>query len=74
VGRLNGTVKRKELLDMFAKCGEIVDMLMKEDFAFVEYMKADSAQLAIRELNGKSLGSARIVVEEARPRMEEGKP
>ena len=72
VGRLNGSVKRKELLDMFAKFGEIVDILMKEDFAFVEYIKPEAAQQAIKELNGKMVGSARIVVEEARPRLEEG--
>lgn len=72
VGRLNGSVKRKELLDMFAKYGEIVDILMKEDFAFVEYIKPEAAQQAIKELNGKCVGSARIVVEEARPRLEEG--
>ena len=43
VGRLNGSVKRKELLEMFAKHGEIVDILMKEDFAFIEYIKAGDA-------------------------------
>ncbi len=57
---------------MFAKYGEIVDILMKEDFAFVEYIKPEAAQQAIKELNGKCVGSARIVVEEARPRLEEG--
>lgn len=72
VGRLNGTVKRKELVEMFVKYGDIVDILMKEDFAFVEYIKPEAAQQAIKELNGRHIGSARIVVEEARPRIEEG--
>lgn len=73
VGRLNGgTIKRKELLEMFAKYGEIVDILMKEEFAFIEYIKADSAVNAIKELNGKYINNSRIVVEEARPRSEEG--
>jgi len=72
VGRLNGSVKRKELLEMFARHGEIVDILMKDDFAFIEYIKANDAQQAIKEMNGKSVGNVRIVVEEARPRQEEG--
>ena len=58
---------------MFAKYGEIVDILMKEEFAFIEYIKADSAVNAIKELNGKYINNSRIVVEEARPRSEEGK-
>jgi len=57
---------------MFAKYGEIVDILMKEEFAFIEYIKAESAVNAIKELNGKYINSVRIVVEEARPRTEEG--
>ena len=73
VGRLSGsTIKRKELLEMFAKYGEIVDILMKDDFAFIEYIKPESALLSIKELNGKYINNVRIVVEEARPRIEEG--
>jgi len=73
IGRLNGSVKRKELLELFARYGEIVDILMKDDFAFIEYIKPQSAHQAIKEMNGKTMGSVRIVVEEARPRQEEGK-
>lgn len=72
IGRLNSTVKRKQLLDMFARYGEIVDILMKDNYAFVEYIKPQSAMQAIKEMNGKSIGNARIVVEEARPRQDEG--
>ena len=73
MGRLNGGgIKRKELLEMFAKYGEIVDILMKEEFAFIEYIKPESANNAIKELNGKYINNVRIVVEEARPRTEEG--
>jgi RNA recognition motif-containing protein len=57
---------------MFAKYGEIVDILMKEEFAFIEYIKPESANNAIKELNGKYINNVRIVVEEARPRTEEG--
>lgn len=74
IGRLNGSVKRKELLEMFARYGEIVDLLMKDDFAFIEYIKPQSAHQAIKEMNGKTIGTVRIVVEEARPRQDEGSP
>lgn len=47
---------------------------MKDDFAFIEYIKPQSASQAIKEMNGKTIGSARIVVEEARPRQDEGSP
>ena len=74
VGRLNGTVKRKNLLEMFARYGDIVDILMKDDFAFIEYIKPESALQSIKEMNGKTIGNVRIVVEEARPRQDEGSP
>lgn len=45
---------------------------MKDDFAFIEYIKPADAVRAIKEMNGKSIGNVRIVVEEARPRQDEG--
>lgn len=77
IGRLNGQIKKKEIVELFGKYGEIVDILMKEEFAFIEYVKSESAQIAIKEMNGFQIegSTARLVVEEARPKSpEECKP
>ena len=73
IGRLNNTIKKKDIVEIFGKYGEIVDILMKEDFAFVEFVKTESAQLAIKEMNGYQIPGtqARLVVEEARPKSPE---
>lgn len=73
VGRLNGEIKKKQIVELFGKYGEIVDILMKEDFAFIEFVKIDSAQTAIKEMNGFQIegSNARLVVEEARPKSPE---
>lgn len=73
IGRLNNTIKKKDIVEIFGKYGEIVDILMKEDFAFVEFVKTESAQLAIKEMNGFQIPGtqARLVVEEARPKSPE---
>lgn len=73
IGRLNSNIKKKDIVEHFGKYGEIVDILMKEDFAFVEFVKTESAQLAIKEMNGFQIpgSQTRLVVEEARPKSPE---
>lgn len=73
IGRVNGKMKKNDILDLFSKYGEIVDLLMKEDFAFIEYQKSESAQLAIKEMNGYLVPGTqvRLVVEGARPKSPE---
>jgi len=53
---------------LFGKYGDIVDILMKDDFAFVEYKNPESAATAIKEMNGHQVGTTRLVVEVARPK------
>jgi len=37
---------------MFKKYGDIVEIMMKDDFAFIEYAHIHSASKALGELNG----------------------
>lgn len=73
VGRLNGSIKRNELVELFGKYGEILDILIKDDFAFIEFKNTESAQIAIKEMNGYQIpdSQTRLVVEEARPKSPE---
>ena len=73
IGRLNGQVKKNQVNNLFGKFGEIKDILMKEDFAFIEFDKSESAQEAIKKMNGYQIEGTqiRLVVEEARPKSPE---
>ena len=71
IGRLNGDVKKKDILELFGKYGDITDILMKDDFAFVEFKQPESASSAIKEMNGYQMGNSRLVVEVARPKSPE---
>ena len=53
---------------MFKKYGDIVEIMMKDDFAFIEYAHIHSASKALAELNGGRLAGQKIQVEEARPK------
>lgn len=53
---------------MFKKYGDIVEIMMKDDFAFVEFAHIHSAAKALGELNGARLQNQKIQVEEARPK------
>lgn len=71
IGRLNGDIKKRDIQDLFGKYGDIVDILMKDDFAFVEFKQPESAATAIKEMNGFQVGNTRLVVEVARPKSPE---
>jgi len=62
------TVRKHDIVQLFAKYGDIIEIMMKDDFAFVEYAHMHSAAKALNELNGTKLGGQRIQVEEARPK------
>ena len=59
-------------MSSFAPYGEIMDILMKEDYAFIEYANTGAAARALTELNGARISGSKIVVEEAKPK--EGAP
>lgn len=52
VGKLNENVKKQDLINAFGVYGEIVDILMKDDFAFIEFLTNQSATRALYDMNG----------------------
>ena len=68
VGHVGMEVRKHDIIDAFGKYGDIIEIMMKDDFAFVEYAHIHSAAKALNELNGFKLGSNKIQVEEARPK------
>lgn len=68
VGHVAMTVRKHDIIELFGKYGDIIEIMMKDDFAFVEYSHIHSAAKALNELNGAKLGPQKIQVEEARPK------
>jgi len=79
VGNLSYSVGDQQLNDLFSKVGPVVSATVLKDrysgrsrgFGFVE-MEEKDAQKAIKELDGKEFEGRKLVVNEARPRREEG--
>jgi len=79
VGNLSYSVDDQQLNDLFSKVGPVVSATVLKDrysgrsrgFGFVE-MEEKDAQKAIKELDGKEFEGRKLVVNEARPRREEG--
>ena len=79
VGNLSYSVDDQQLNDLFSKVGPVVSATVLKDrysgrsrgFGFVE-MEEKDAQKAIKDLNGKEFEGRKLVVNEARPRREEG--
>lgn len=55
-------------MQLFNQFGEIVDVLRKEDFCFMEYKETESALKAIQSMHGQTVSGSRIIVEGARPK------
>ncbi len=76
VGNLNFKVDEKDLDDIFGDYGTIVSTKIITDkfsgkskgFGFVEMENDDEANKAIAELNGATLESREMVVNEAKPK------
>ena len=79
VGNLSYSVGDQQLNDLFSQVGPVVSATVLKDrysgrsrgFGFVE-MEEKDAQKAIKDLNGKEFEGRKLVVNEARPRREEG--
>ena len=75
VGNLSYRVSEDLFRDFFADFGEIVNVKIITDrmtgqskgFGFVEFADKESAESAIKELNGKDFEGRCIVVNEAKP-------
>lgn len=68
VGKLSENVRRQDLTDAFSAYGDIQDILMKDDFAFIEFSNVQAATKALLDMNGAKLCGTKIIVEEAKPR------
>lgn len=55
-------------MNVFKKFGDILDVLRKDDFAFIEYKDANSAKNAIKNMNNIPVNGKNLLVEEARPK------
>lgn len=74
VGSLSYQTTEEELADLFGQVGQVVSATVITDrdsgrskgFGFVEMSNDDEARKAIEQLNGTTLGSRQIVVNEAR--------
>ena len=74
IGKL-GTVTKQELFRECSNYGNILDFLMKEQYAFVvdltyleEYSNVNEAEKAIIDLDGKFFSGQRIIAEFAKPK------
>jgi len=82
VGNLSYETTESELNELFSTMGTVESVKiitdpysgMSKGFGFVEMSTREQGEMAIRELNGKSLRNRTIVVNEARPRKPRGGP
>lgn len=76
VGSLDFKVREQELEQVFSAYGEVESVRIIKDretrrskgFAFVEMPNDSQAQAAIDALNGSTVGSRAIIVNESRPK------
>ena len=81
VGNLAAQVSDQELEDLFKEFGDIKSVKIIRDmftqaskgFGFVEMKEKSAAEEAIKELNTKEIGGKKLVVNEARPQMDNRK-
>lgn len=72
VGNLNYKTTEDKLKDLFSQYGDVtsVNILQGRGFGFVEMATPEAAQDAKAKLNGSEFDGRRIIVNEARPRMD----
>eukprot|EP00835_Amoeboradix_gromovi_P003211 NODE_203_length_14950_cov_0.414450.p7 type:complete len:275 gc:universal NODE_203_length_14950_cov_0.414450:14114-13290(-) len=63
VGRLPSDIREDELRNLFSKYGNISQLALKRNYAFLSFSEDASGQEAIRSLDGYTMGTDRIVVE-----------
>ena len=67
IGKI-GALSRQDLMKECSKQGTILDFLLKEQYAFVEYETESEAKKAVVELDGRCLNGQRIIAEFAKPK------
>ena len=60
----------EDLNKLFSKCGKIEEIIIKNNFAFIEYTTVQSSLNAIRNFNDYNFHGTKIVVEQAKTRNE----
>ncbi len=78
VGNLPYTMTTDQLRDLFAEFGEVSDAIVISDrhsgrskgFGFVEFASEEAAQKAIEAMEGKEVDGRNIVVNVARPKVD----
>lgn len=80
VGNLPYTVTLDQLKDLFSAAGTVTDSVIIIDsqtgrskgFGFIEFEKEEDAKKAIEMFGGKDFQGRNLVVNEARPKVEDG--
>ena len=67
IGRLSSEIKENDVRTLFQNHGEITNIDLRNNFAFLTYLKKDSAEQAVKHLDGYQFGSYKIEVNMARP-------
>jgi len=81
VGNLSNDVSEENLRQAFESFGQVTSARIIKDkysgqsrgFGFVEMLEQAQAQAAIKSLNGKELLGKQMIVNEARPRTDQGR-
>jgi arginine/serine-rich splicing factor 7 len=63
-------VKEEDLNNLFSKCGKVEEIILKTNFAFIEYGSVQSSLNAIRNFNNYNFKGSKIIVEQAKTRDE----
>ena len=70
IRNLPPNVSQDDLKKLFSKCGKIEEIIIKNNFAFIEYSTVQSSLNAIRNFNDYNFHGTKIVVEQAKTRNE----
>ena len=63
-------VKEEDLNNLFSKCGKFEEIIIKRNFAFIEYGSVQSSFNIIRYFNNYNFKSSKIIIEQAKTRDE----
>ena len=72
VGKLPNDIRDTELHDVFGKYGNVVEITLKGNYAFIQFQNSLGAKDAVYELNNRTLFGDRVSVEHARTPKEIG--
>lgn len=68
VGNIGSTIKKRDLIVAFGPYGELIDILMKDDYAFIEYSTIQAALRALNAMRGALVNGTKLTVEGAKPK------